>query len=162
MMTETWRPVPDYGGRYEVSNYGYVRRVLKDGKTRLMANTPDSQGYLQVALTLGGRTRRHLVHGLVMRVFAGPPPFEGAEVNHRNLIKTDNRLINLEWATARANVRHALDFITIPRRGPRLTDEQVVALRQQAPTMTRRALAERYGLHRRTVSRIVNGGSHGR
>jgi len=51
---------------------------------------------------------RKLIHRVVAETFLGKPIFR-MTVNHKNGIKTDNRLENLEWATFKENNDHARD-----------------------------------------------------
>jgi hypothetical protein len=69
-------------------------RVLKPGL---------SAGYWRVSL---GKANPIRVHSLVMAAFIGPCP-PGLVINHKNGIKTDNRLENLEYCTRAENNRHA-------------------------------------------------------
>lgn len=100
---EIWKPIPDYEGFYEVSNYGRVRG-LKRGKI-LKPTKNDSRGYCRVHLSKQGVVTYPYIHQLVMQAFAGKP--EGViEVNHKNKITNDNRLCNLEWTTREENAYH--------------------------------------------------------
>ena len=93
-MREIWIDVRDYEGLYQVSNYGRVKS-LKYGKERILSQTPDSDGYLQVILYKDGVREKKKVHKLVAEAFL-PNPNNYADVHHRNHINTDNRVENLE------------------------------------------------------------------
>lgn len=61
--------------------------------------------YLQVALRKDGKTKRMYVHRLVAQAFIdNPNPEEYTQVNHKNGIRTDNRVQNLEWVTPTLNL----------------------------------------------------------
>ena len=104
-----WRPVVGLEERYEVSNVGRIRRIMRDGPPRLLKPVRHPAGYLHVNLSDGGRRRRshHLIHRLVATAFIGPCP-ENYECNHKNGDKTDNRVENLEWCSHKENMLHAV------------------------------------------------------
>ena len=114
-----WRPVPGYEGHYEVSSHGDVRSVeriaarsgaqgdvTKRGQPRKAHVT--AKGYLRMQLVRNGERRNYLVHRLVAEAFIREPE-DGEQINHRNGNKRDNRVPNLEWATASENLQHAYD-----------------------------------------------------
>ena len=98
-MEEIWRPIVGYEGKYEVSNLGNVKNV-KTG--RILKPSSDYDGYLLVNLYDNGR-KMFKVHRLVLQTFL--PIEENKEVNHKNHIKNDNRLENLEWCSHSENNR---------------------------------------------------------
>lgn len=101
---ERWRRVRGWPG-YQVSDRGRVRslrRTLPNGAEHgggLLAQTPDSDGYLRVTLSDGERRLHVPVHVLVAAAF---PCFDGLEVRHLNG-QTDNRWTSLRWGTHREN-----------------------------------------------------------
>jgi hypothetical protein len=104
-----WKPVKDYEG-YEVSSEGQVRsldRIDSAGRSlkgKVLSATPSSSGYLMVYPSKNGKNHARTVHSIVCETFHGP---SDKWVNHKNGIKTDNRVENLEWATPSENMYHA-------------------------------------------------------
>lgn len=109
-MKEEWRDAPGYEGLYQVSNLGRVR-TIRDGREYkagyILKGKRNRYGYVEPALTNGGRRTLVLVHRLVAEAFI-PNPLKLATVNHKNGVKTDNRVENLEWMSRRDNALHSL------------------------------------------------------
>lgn len=109
---ETWKSIKGYEGLYQVSNYGNVRsvdRINNIGKHNksvlLKLQVNKRTGYVQVALCKEGVRHRKTVHRLVAIAFIDNP--KGYEtVNHKNEIKTDNRVENLEWMSLKDNLAY--------------------------------------------------------
>jgi hypothetical protein len=94
VVEERWLPIVGYEGKYEVSDLGRVKN--KHGKIlKFLAKN----GYLTVSLN----KYPCYGHRLVLQTFL--PIDEMKEVNHKNHIKTDNRLSNLEWCSCSENSR---------------------------------------------------------
>ncbi len=63
-------------------------------------------GYLRTKVRIDGKAAQVMLHRIVWESAYGPIP-DGLQVNHRNGMKADNRLANLELVTARENTEHA-------------------------------------------------------
>ena len=100
-MKEEWKSIAGYEGLYEVSSLGRVRS-LKFGKTKVLKPLDNGCGYLYVNLYKNREVKKFKVHRLVAQTFI-PNPLGKPQVNHNNEIKTDNRVENLEWMTAKEN-----------------------------------------------------------
>ena len=90
-MEVLWKSIPGYEGIYEISTAGQVRGKNGPRKTLLTWD-----GYAYVKLCNRGKEKKHKIHRLVAIAFI-PNPHIFAVVNHKNEIKTDNRVENLEW-----------------------------------------------------------------
>lgn len=94
-----WKDIDGYEGLYQVSDTGEVMnvrtgKILKAGETK--------SGYLKVALSKDGIKKWYAVHRIVASTFI-PNPLNLPCVNHRNEVKTDNRVENLEYCTVAYN-----------------------------------------------------------
>jgi hypothetical protein len=79
---------------------------MKFGKRRPLAVDINKEGYEFVRLHKDGKRHGKKVHRLIALAFL-PNPEKKRTINHKNGIKTDNRLENLEWATHSENTLHA-------------------------------------------------------
>lgn len=64
------------------------------------------KGYLMITLTRDKKPKTYAIHRLLATAFISEPK-DGQEINHKNGIKTDNRIGNLEWCTKQENLRHS-------------------------------------------------------
>jgi len=113
-MKETWKDIPGYEGLYQASNQGRIKSLPREWMTGrhkhkiehgeiILKPSKDKRGYLRVTLQHNGR-KFYLLHRLVLQAFVGE---SNLDCNHRNGIKSDNRLENLEWCTKSENQKHA-------------------------------------------------------
>ena len=126
IITEEWRPVVGYENRYEVSNFGNVKSLKRDiitsrciyKKETFILKFANRTGYHVVKLYDGlAKGKSYQAHRLVAISFI-PNPNNYPFINHKNGIKNDNRVENLEWCTNSQNVQHAYDTgLTNPKRG---------------------------------------------
>lgn len=93
-MQEVWKKNPTYEN-YDVSNFGEIRNS-KTG--RLRKTSISCKGYEMVILFKNGKRKNCSVHRLVAETFI-PNPNNLPEVNHKDEIKTNNFVDNLEWCT---------------------------------------------------------------
>lgn len=101
-MKEIWKDVKEYEELYQVSNLGRVKRV-KTG--RILKGIKDRGGYLLVGLYKNNIVSKKLIHRLVAQAFI-PNSENKPQVNHMDENKTNNRVSNIEWTTAKENSNH--------------------------------------------------------
>ena len=112
---EIWMPVVGYEGLYEVSNMGRVKtleRTYTQGvapftvKEAIKIASVKNTGYLRVMLSKNCKPKSYSIHRLVIIAFYGYHEIL-KEVNHKNGVKSDNRLENLEWSDRSKNITHS-------------------------------------------------------
>lgn len=112
---ETWKDIPGYEGYYQASSEGRIKSIDRvvdhelNGPTKyrgqLLSTKISNTGYLMVGLTVKGKSKNLTVHRLVAYAFLGADP--KMTVNHKNGIRTDNRINNLEYLTIGENNTHS-------------------------------------------------------
>lgn len=105
-------PVKGYEGLYWITKQGRV--YSKRGELSLPIN---KQGYVSITLSKNGVAKGWRVHRLMLLTFV-PNPDNKPQCNHKNSIRHDNRLTNLEWCTPAENMAHA--SIAMRRRNDKL------------------------------------------
>ena len=132
MENEIWKDVAiePWGGFYQVSNIGRVRSKQRRGvkkykngleqeflvKSKILKNR-FLFGYDRVNFYHQDYGNKHyFVHRIIYMTFVGNPINSDMQINHKNGIKSDNRLENLEWVTPSENISHAHNNGLIKKR----------------------------------------------
>ncbi|MPM75891.1 hypothetical protein SDC9_122885 [bioreactor metagenome] len=161
---ESWRGITGYEGYYQVSDLGRVRslfysngRKIIFNRLKLLKPAITRDGYLQVTLCVNGSKQQWSIHRLVLSTFTETR--DDLQVNHINGIKSDNRLINLEWCTQSENMLHAYR-IGLEKPCDNGFKKTVSIVKDGAIIQTYESIREMCrveGLDRRAVMRVIKG-----
>jgi len=163
------KDVKGWEGKFAVTPDGRVWSYWKKDWLALN-NTKQKDWYQSVSFGTvhKGDRKGYKVHRLVAEAFI-PNPKGLKEVNHKNGVKTDNRVENLEWVTRKRNLEHARENGWIPKvptgaehHSSKLTWEQAEAIRAeyQLRHTPHRKLCLRYGVSFMTVGQIIRNKSY--
>lgn len=112
-MEEIWKDVPGYEGLYQVSNFGRVKRMPYKRnrinpksmrmanhhyKERVMKGSISANGYYRVSLSFKDKVTYKHIHRLVAEAFI-PNPNNYPCINHKDEVRTNNNVDNLEWCS---------------------------------------------------------------
>ena len=151
---------------YDVTKSGRVISYRRNSKGMELKASLNNRGYLCVTLYNNDGKTGFLVHRLVAEVFIRNPK-KGEQINHKNGIKTDNRVSNLEWLTCKENIRHAYktgivdtskkSFKGATNGNSKLTKKDVLQIRSlyKNPNISTREISESYSISLNYVYNIV-------
>lgn len=98
-----FRDIKDYEGIYQITDTGKVYSLRYK---RFIYTSIDRYGYEQCLLYKNGKHKTKKVHRLVAESFI-PNPENKPQINHKDGIRNNNSLDNLEWATNSENQYHS-------------------------------------------------------
>lgn len=111
--SEVWRDIPDCDGRYQISDHGRVRVMFKSKSLKpgqiLKGHT--TNGYHYTHLSKNGKRIHVSTHRLVLLTFQPVEGWQDLDVNHKNGVRNDNRLENLEWLSHLENIRYSMHVL---------------------------------------------------
>ena len=171
-VSEEWKPIEGYEGRYSISNLGRVKRnacviVDKNGFDRklgekILKGTKCSNGYRAVPLSDKGVVSHPLIHRLVASAFISNDE-NLPVVNHKDHNRANNVATNLEWCTRSENTQYA-HMNDRKAAKQKLTVDQVRYIKDNAISGKNRhhrgnvrQLAEMFGVSIQTVQHIIAG-----
>ena len=165
-LSEEWKVFRD--GYYHISDLGNVKRTHL-GKSNihgmLLVPSFDKDGYPEVNLSIPGidgkrKIKTFKIHVLVAEVFIGPRP-NGQVINHKDGVKTNNSISNLEYCTIKENCIHAINSgLYVPPCGEKhpnskLTELQIRQIRRDTKKSFAK-IAKLFNCSPTTIGSIVN------
>ena len=140
---------------YSISNYGRVRNDIRN----TFLSPRKLRGYERVSLWYNNKANDHRIHRLVAQEFIQNKENK-PEVNHKNGIRNDNRVVNLEWVTGEEYIDHKKkvlnqgDTFKGKNNGnSTLNEKNVIDIRMS--TLSRKELAEIYNVSATQIGRII-------
>ena len=161
------KSIDGYEGLYEISSDGTIWSLnFNHHGERKPLKHLNSNGYSVVFLHKDGTQKLWRVHRLLGIAFLDNPRNK-PQINHKNGVKTDNRLENLEWCTSSENHTHAYRVLgrkhntQIGERhwNHKLTEQQVLEILSLRGQHTQTQLGRMFGVAQTTIATIQSGKS---
>lgn len=147
--------------RYRIYEDGRIQLIRGRYAGRFMSFVQHKQGYLMVGITRSdGKRKTSLVHRVVLEAFTKP---SAEQVNHKNGVKSDNRLSNLEWCSSKMNIAHSISVLGCFKHGEnngqsKLTEKDISRAREAAFFGAQsKDLAHTYGMSTAAMNKAIRG-----
>jgi len=120
----------------------------------------DGCGYPFTSLTKDGVIKQPKLHRLLAEQFI-PNPENLPQINHKNGIKTDFSLDNLEWCTASDNIKHAFKTGLKHQNGEanhraKLSEKDIESIKVMSKEGTKQfKIAEKFNVSRSAICNIL-------
>ena len=169
LPNEIWKPIANYEGLYEISNYGRIKSLPRKTKTKIVKEPmilkvfKRHTGYIQAKLCKNSKLYNPIVSRLVAEAFLEKPNYP-CVVNHKDCIRDNNHVNNLEWITQSQNTRYAFLKGNKSQKGEKnnmakLTMEKVKEIRkfkEENDHLSQQQIADHFNLKRENVKDIIN------
>lgn len=157
---ETIKPISKAPGHF-VSVSGEIFYLSTKGYLLKKSLYTSKKGYIQFSFIREGKMTSLSVHRAVMMAHLPIENMESLEVNHINLVKSDNSLNNLEWSTRKENAAHAAKNKAYfsgkrhwkYRKNP-YSHEHIFLMREKG--LMQKQIAKVLGISTRTIIRVLN------
>lgn len=157
-IEEIWKDVVGYEGLYKISSIGNLkssRRMSKIVGSYNLTPTLTPDGYYRLSVRREGIKKNRTIHQLVAIAFI-PNPNNYNQINHKNGIKTDNRVENLEWCSTQLNTLHAINNGLHPKG--KITSTQATDIMYKIKKgISESSIATEYGVRKYSITRIKKG-----
>ncbi len=163
-MNEIWRSILNFENLYEISNFGRIRRIQPSRrlKAKRILKPIIQNGYAHITLCKDNKKIRKQIHRLVLEAFVSLCP-KNMECNHKNGIKDDNRLDNLEWCTKSQNIFHMYNKLGIKlNQGvnngmSKLKEKDIFKIRESYRLGdTPQKISNKFGVSSKTIRNVIN------
>ena len=159
---QTWKQIEDFPN-YEVSDHGYVRRILSNGSYRVLTNGQSGcYRYYMVTFSLGQQIYKRYLHRVVAQEFLpNPNPALYDTVGFKNKDGHDCHIDNLYWTnqtelmeTRKMQGKYA---VGTDHHASKMTEATVVEARKlyQSKQKTISQLARMYGMDPSSMDSIL-------
>lgn len=169
LPNEIWKPIKDYEGLYEISNYGRIKSLSRKSKTKIIKDEKILKtfkrhtGYIQAKLSKKSKLYNPIVSRIVAEAFLEKPSYK-CVTNHIDCVRDNNHVDNLEWISQSQNTRYAFLKGNKSQKGEKnnrskLTMEKVNEIRkfkQNNDHLSQQEIADHFNLKRENVKDIIN------
>jgi hypothetical protein len=171
MEQEIWKSVKGYEGFYEVSNLGRVRTIARIAiglsklknprktpvKAKIKKSRINQSGYVTVALVRNNVSAVTYLHRIIATAFISNP--KGYKIiNHKNGIKSDNRIENLEWCTSGYNNQHAINTRLRKPARAQIDEKMAYKIREmRSQKLTYEKIGELVGISKASIGAFLRG-----
>lgn len=157
-MEEVFKDVVGFEDYFQISNLG---RLFSKRSNKILKLHTNKSGYVSLATKIGGRqgiNHCFKLHRVVAEAFLHNPDNK-PEVNHKDGIKSNNIVTNLEWSTKSENIQHCnnlgLKRVGINSPYAKLNSKQVKKIRES--NNTNASLAREMQVSESTIAKVIAG-----